>query len=1099
MTPNRILRVLLALGLLLGSSVSPALAQEEGPDREQNREAPESLSGLRLSSPQQLSGLSQGLLQQSVFSRDGSEEVIIRLASQSVAEYDDESDSGRQGQRDRILAEQDAFIARVQAVDPGARVIARVQVVLNAVFMEIDAAALPALLDDPAVIKVTPVANYEVVLGETVPYIGGTAVQSLGFDGSGVQVAVLDSGVDYLHASFGGSGDPAEFAANDPTIIEPGSFPTDKVVGGFDFVGGVWPNAPLAPDPDPLDEFGAFQGHGTHVADIIGGSNGVAPGVDLFAVKVCSSSSTSCSGIALIQGMEFAVDPNGDGNPSDHVDIINMSLGAPYGQPFDDDLSQAVENATDIGVLTVAASGNGGDKPYITDSPAAASSAISVAQTHVPSAFLQAMAVLEPAGAAGLYDAIFQSWSAPLTSTIGGLVQFGDGAGGNLNGCGPFAAGSLAGKIVAVDRGSCFFSDKIRNIENGGGALGIIMLVAPGDPFPGGFGGGPPIGIPGFMIRQTDGDILRAGDAVVSFDPAVGFAQVGSMVSSSSRGPSAQDNSIKPEIGAPGASVSAAAGTGTGVTPFGGTSGATPMISGSAALLLQARGEEFDDDLIADGDDDDERERHEFEDDGLSPLEIKALLMNTAETEIPNAIPGAELAPISRIGGGEVRVDQAVASPVAAWDKEAPTGGLSFGFVDVADTTMTLKATVRIRNYSEDELSYEITPTFRYANDQATGAVNFGVPGSVDLEEDEDTKVKVTLTIQGASLPGNFMNSGSQGANPAALTMNEFDGYLNFNGEDHEFHMPWQLLPRKAARVAPSATTIQGGGFPEVIGLDNTGVGIAQNDAYSLIATSPDIPKGGPGQQSPTPDIRAVGVNTFPVPAGFCSAEPSFIWAFAINTWERQTHLLPVSHQVWLDTDQDGTSDFVVLNRDLSFSGASDGRQVSWALDLAAGTASAFFFAEHATNTGNTVLYICGEQIGLSGPDILATNVDGYVIAQDFYFGGPGDSTEGFTITPLGERFFGMPNDVAGNTNDPNGLLVYDFGPFPGNSPELGVMLFTNGDRGTGARGGATQDTEALLFLVDGSAPDPTPTPTHDDDDDSDDAGDDNHDDAGGD
>ena len=67
-----------------------------------------------------------------------------------------------------------------------------------------------------------------------------------------------------------------------------------------------------APDPDPLDA-GTGGGHGTHVAHIIGGVGGVAPGVSLYAVKVCSSVSTSCSGIALIQGMEFAVDPNGDG------------------------------------------------------------------------------------------------------------------------------------------------------------------------------------------------------------------------------------------------------------------------------------------------------------------------------------------------------------------------------------------------------------------------------------------------------------------------------------------------------------------------------------------------------------------------------------------------------------------------------------------------------------------------------------------------------------------------------------------------------------------------------------------------------------------
>ena len=44
-------------------------------------------------------------------------------------------------------------------------------------------------------------------------------------------------------------------------------------------------------------------------------------------------------------------------------------LGSSYGQPFDDDLSAAVENATAVGVLTVASAGNGGDKPYMLTGP----------------------------------------------------------------------------------------------------------------------------------------------------------------------------------------------------------------------------------------------------------------------------------------------------------------------------------------------------------------------------------------------------------------------------------------------------------------------------------------------------------------------------------------------------------------------------------------------------------------------------------------------------------------------------------------------------------------------------------------------------------
>jgi hypothetical protein len=441
--------------------------------------------------------------------------------------------------------------------------------------------------------------------------------------------------------------------------------------------------------------------------------------------------------------------------------------------------------------------------------------------------------------------------------------------------------------------------------------------------------------------------------------------------------------------------------------------------------------------------------------------------MNTGEINIINDPLTGALAPITRIGGGEVRVNRAVAAPIAAWDKDVPAGALGFGFVDVADGTVSITKTVQIRNLDNKAHTYTVTPTFRFANDAANGAVTISAPPTVSVKPGKGTLTSfdVTLTINGSLLRANFMNSGSAGADPATLTTNEYDGYLVLDDGKQPIRLAWHVLPRKDARVQPSTAVLVPGSFPQTIGLNNSGVGIAQNDAYALLAVSPDQPQGGLGGQSPTPDIRAVGINTFPVPAGFCSANPSFIWAFALNTWERQQHLLPVSHQVWLDTNRDGIDDYVVLNRDASSLGTiTDGRQLSWVVNLATGAASAFFFAEHSTNTGNTVLYICGEQIGMNAANMLVTRVNMAVEAQDFYYGGPGDIVTGLTVTPLGERFYGVASDVLGNSSNPSGLDVYDFGPFPGNSPELGLMLITNGDRGPGARGGATQPTEALLF-----------------------------------
>jgi minor extracellular serine protease Vpr len=722
---HKLFNLLMILVLILSLSTA-ALAQEGDPsfDRFTNRELPASVADLKLEAPVELSGMSFASLDPSLLFAEGAGKVIIRLARPSVAEQG-LVDNAAVRERDNLRQQQAALLSRVQALDPNARVIAQTQIVLNAVFVEVDASILPQLANDPAVLRIAPVGNYEKDLSETVPYIGASAVQDSGFTGKGIKVAVLDSGIDYTHAALGGSGDTADYFNNDPNIIEPGTFPTAKVVGGYDFVGSVWPFGPEMPDPDPLDD-GPEAGHGTHVAHIIGGMGGVAPDVDLYAVKVCSSVSTSCSGIALIQGMEFSADPNGDGRMNDRVDIINMSLGASYGQPFDDDLSAAVDNATKMGILTVASAGNSSDKPYANGTPSAAPTALSVAQTSVPSAFLPLMQILAPANIAGNFPAVFQPWSAPLTSVIEAPVQYGDGASGNLLGCAPFAPGSLAGKIVLVDRGACNFSLKIKNVGEAGGLIGIIGLVAPGDPFEGGDGGDRPIDIPGYMVSQTVSNRLKSGlpNTVVRFDPNVGLPLAGVMVGSSSRGPQHENTTlIKPEIGAPGASISAIAGTGTGEGPFGGTSGAAPMVAGSAALLLEGFGGAK---ATANGTPPGLAIGH-----GLSPIEVKALLMNNGETNIINdALTGA-LAPITRIGGGEVRVDRALAAPVAAWDNDVPSGSLSFGFVDVADDVVTLTKTVRIRNYDNTQRTYSVTPTFRFADDVTNGAVSVSAPSSV--------------------------------------------------------------------------------------------------------------------------------------------------------------------------------------------------------------------------------------------------------------------------------------------------------------------------------------------------------------------------------
>jgi minor extracellular serine protease Vpr len=1064
--------VLMSTAALVSALAIPAGAQSEF-ERSDRTTSLEAIEELKLDRPLTINDSVQlNTLSPALRGASGDQQVIVRLRGESLAESGITNESQAVRHVGDVRRSQDALIDRVRSIDPSATVIAQVQRVLNAVFVEVDASALEAIAADTAVLRVSPVGNYELDLSETVPYIGAAAVQAEGVDGTGVKVAVLDSGIDYTHADLGGPGTLEAYAAaygegpfpNDvlstANKTRDGLFPTAKVVDGYDFVGEFWPDfGPLEPDDDPID----YEGHGTHVADIIGGINGVAPGVELYAVKVCASLSSSCSGVALIQGMEFSVDPNGDGKTKDRVDIINMSLGSLYGQPFDDDLSAAVDGATALGVLTVASAGNSSDLPFITGSPAAAETALSVAQTQVPSAGLQ---LVDAETLTGI-PAVFQPWSVLPTSVISGPLQYGDGAGGNLNGCAAFAPGSLAGKVVLVDRGGCNFTLKIKNVGEAGGLVGIIGLVAPGEPFSGGDGGDRPIDIPGYMINQAYSNALKARvGEMVTVDPANVLPLAGQIVGSSARGPQLQDLRIKPEIGAPGASVSAIAGTGTGTGPFGGTSGAAPMVTGSAALVLSAKSVTTSapgkgaSGGIAVGQ-------------GLSPLEIKALLMNSAETDI-DIDPFSGLAQISRIGGGEVRVDQALDAPALAYDADGFSGGLSFGHVDVADETVTLTRTVTVKNMDGERHTFTVTPGFRYAGDAASGAISVSAPSTVTIPAGKGATrtFDISITIDGTKLSGNPMNSGSQGANPAALTAAEFDGYLVLSDSSGEVSMPWHVIPRKAARVVADSATLATGGFPETIGLENTGVGTAQIDSYALVVTDENLPEGARGEQAPTPDIRGVGVNTIPVPAGFCSANESFIWAFAFDNWERQTHaIVPGISWIDLDTDQDGTPDYAVYTYSLAGLGSiSDGRVVTWAAPYESypttlGGSSAFFFAEHATVTGNTVMLICAEQIGMSGADLLTTNVTAKAYAFDIYFGGPDDETDEFVITPLGERFYGVTSDIPGGGS--GSIDVYDFGTFPGNTDELGLLLVTNGDRGTGNRGGATEDTEAVYLLTD--------------------------------
>jgi minor extracellular serine protease Vpr len=894
-----------------------------------------------------------------------------------------------------LLDKQSAAMSSLQGL--GARELGRVHVAHNAIAVTVDASALPAIRQLPGVTTVRPVIHYQLKLDETVPYVGATAVHDRGIEGDGVVVAVLDSGIDYTHRNLGGPGTTAAYAAaygdapGDPeNETRDELFPTEKVIEGFDFVGEAWPDGDRTEDPDPIDAPGApvaMGGHGTHVADIIAGNiadgshKGVAPEASLLAVKVCSAVSTSCNGVALLRGMDFALDPNGDGDISDAADVINMSLGSDYGQE-EDDLAEASAAAVRLGVVVVVAAGNAADRPYIVSSPSIGEGVISVAQTQVPSAQVFPLIVNSPPEIA-VTD--------PNTATVS-WAPIEDGFTGDVSyvgqGC---PAGSIApespedpylddpaGKVALIDRGGCSVSLKVERAADAG-AIGVLIgLIAPGDAISFSFGGGDNL-VETLVITQARSNSIKSqieAPVNVTVSPESAVDLVGGMVTSSARGPSISHTEIKPEIGAPGGSVSAVSATGDGEEAFSGTSGATPMVAGAAALLIEAYPDR-------------------------TPEQIKAMLMNSAETEIftNRALRPDELAPISRIGAGELRVDRALNLGSVARDRQGHSAALSFGFHDVV-AFKTLRRRLLVENFGDTDKTFNITTSFRYADDEATKAVRVIAPDSVHVRAHGRREIHVLMLIDGRKLRDWPLDGGPNGGNGSLLNTPEYDGYVQLTAGDEQLTVPWHVLPRKAAAIVASDNNVSAGDRTRLI---NLGLAPSGLDVFSLTGVSPrvesELPE--PGDSFAVIDMRAVGVRL---------ATPGVL-QFAVNTFGRRAHPnYPAEFDVIIDTNRDGTPDFIVFNAELG-GFAVTGQNVVFVGNLATEQATAVAFTDADLQSGSVIFTVPTLALGITDD----TTIDFEVAAFDNYFTGElTDAFEEMTYTPARPKFIAVnPPDVV--------------------------------------------------------------------------------------
>ncbi|TMO53508.1 S8 family serine peptidase [Pseudoalteromonas phenolica] len=846
-----------------------------------------------------------------------------------VLKAESASDLLEQGRYSVAAAQQAAIsIEEVQAqvlsslssFDPGAKVIAKTKILAATLIVDADDVALESLQNHPLVDRILPVLDNELQVADVNTYISADVVNNeKGFTGSSQSVAVLDTGIDYTHKILGGEGTLEAYmaASEDQSAV---TWPQGQVVGGYDAFRG---------DEDPIENdprFDATTGtpnatnHGTNVAHSV---TGIAPGVELYAYTVCGDRTQNCSGAAQILALEKAMDPNGDGNISDRVDVINMSLGGDYGSTYTQSGTQyLIHKAVKLGTNLVISAGNDADHPFIVGGPSTTPNALSVgAMTHPVEQIVTSKREASLNGNSVSFGTASFGEQGPFTFTSEGKeFVYPDE---NRTACVEFAEGTdFTDKVVILDRGGCGFSVKVDNAQKAGASFVIIVNSEANG---GAFGMAPSPGaeavtIRSIMLSLEDGQVIKdaiANDREFAFSVDVEVANIaGNAVAGfSSRGPS-MEGLLKPEITAPGSEIVLAkpgsvesdpAAIGTSTMKNSGTSFSGPIVAGAVALVRDARPE-------------------------MNAEEVKAVLMNTADLNVLEESPvlneNAKLAPISRIGAGLVDVNKAVESPVAAWvhhaDFDTNQAALSFGLLTLTEASSYTKS-VKVKNFSSETKTYSLRAEARYADDTETGAFSWDLPEEITVPAGQTISFDATLNIDPSKLKEwafesttmRRLSSESDAEFEArrdaeyqqrrdALTAIEYDGAIVFNdissSEDHALHLVFHAMPKAVETLEMKYEFVEG---EKQLVVYNTSAHDIELNADNLIASEDP-------EHSLTMDIISTSMNVYGGIAG-CPDGGRAITA-TMQLRDPVQHLRQGDFGFHFDINNDGMDDWVFYN-----------------------------------------------------------------------------------------------------------------------------------------------------------------------------------------
>lgn len=640
----------------------------------------------------------------------------------------------------------------------------------NGLSIEIGSSQLSKLARIPGVKAIYPVDIVRIPettsasdpdLSTALAMTGADVAQSeLGYTGAGIKVAVMDTGIDYDHPDLGG-------------CFGPGC----RVATGWDFVGDAFNADPSSAlyDPNPVPD--AYpddcNGHGSHVAGIVGANGGVigvAPGVTFGAYRVFGCNGSTTTDI-MIAAMERAL--------ADDMDVLNMSIGSAFNTWPQYPTAAASDRLINKGMVVVASIGNSGANGlYSAGAPGVGNKVIGVASYDNSHVRLATFTVTPANITAGYGNAA----AAPPAPTSGSLPLAKTGTPTTVDdGCASLPAGSMAGKAVLIRRGTCTFFQKALNAQNAGAAAVVLYNNSAGR-FSPTVAGTSPITIPVVAVSDTEGvainNAINSGLQTLNWTDQTGtfLNPTGGLISSFSSYGLGAELALKPDIGAPGGLIRSTypleAG---GYATISGTSMASPHVAGAVALLLEARPN--------------------------TPAQaVRGILQNSADPKNWQGNPGLGfLDQVHRQGAGMLDIDDAILSTTKIEPAKIATGESEAG---------PFTQTLTLENTGISDVTYNLSHTpalSTNANTNAPGAttgfasVTFGAP-SVTVPAGGSSSVDVTIT-----------------ANPALGDRSMYGGYIIFTpaGGGQTYRVPYAGLKGdyQSIQVLTSGGT---SGFPRL-------------------------------------------------------------------------------------------------------------------------------------------------------------------------------------------------------------------------------------------------------------------------------------------